>query len=245
MPINGVPDNVVETDHKLEGGVERASGALAKHRWHWTLDETNPNRVGLNAYARAVGKSEKTIRAYAHGYVRWIEAGAGANSRTLVECISRANMSAERAELVEAVAEANQVSFQTARQDYANEVSRLRETVERKVEENPDLAPEDRSHYVRKIAGIQSARRSANSRHREAVAQDRTHVFVTIDSAISKARRYLTEALDAAKNSDLDEDSTEILTESLNRLRALSDLLGMAITGSVDIDWDAELINLT
>ena len=35
-----LPQSVVEEDRRLESSAESASEALAKHRWHWTLDES-------------------------------------------------------------------------------------------------------------------------------------------------------------------------------------------------------------
>ena len=33
--------NVIEADHRLVAAAGKASEELARHRWHWTLDESN------------------------------------------------------------------------------------------------------------------------------------------------------------------------------------------------------------
>ncbi len=59
---------VITTDHQLEQIADRASGQLARHRWHWTLDESNPARVSVGEYAKAVGRAYSTIRVMALGF---------------------------------------------------------------------------------------------------------------------------------------------------------------------------------
>ena len=46
----------------------RPSEALAQHRWHWTIDESNPERVSLSEYARSVGRHLSNIAAQVKGY---------------------------------------------------------------------------------------------------------------------------------------------------------------------------------
>lgn len=63
---------VIAADRRLDDNAKRASEDLAKHRWHWTLDESNPDRVSIRAYARAVGRHHRTISVQANGFSAWV-----------------------------------------------------------------------------------------------------------------------------------------------------------------------------
>jgi len=76
------PAPASKASRALEKSAESASEQLAKHRWHWTLDETNPERVSLRAYARDVGRAESIVRKYANSYADWT---AHPDVRTLPE----------------------------------------------------------------------------------------------------------------------------------------------------------------
>ena len=81
--------------------------ALAKHRWHWTLDETNDDRVSCRQYSRDVGRAESTIRQNAEGYDEWVRGHAHASDTPadLGEAMERAVMGDRRDAATEAVAE--------------------------------------------------------------------------------------------------------------------------------------------
>ena len=66
-PVDAI-NALLEHDGELEAANEEAQIALAYHRWHWTKDESNPERVSIEAYARQVGKHESDIRKYVHAY---------------------------------------------------------------------------------------------------------------------------------------------------------------------------------
>ena len=63
------PKSSLGEDHELEARVETTSERLAYLRWHWTMDESNPQRVSFSQYAQQVGRSERDIRKYAEAYV--------------------------------------------------------------------------------------------------------------------------------------------------------------------------------
>ncbi len=108
-----VPQHVIEQDHRLEDSASRSQEALAKHRWHWTLDESNPDRVALRVYARAVGRNQTGIRRYAHGYAAW--SAQEFIHGPLGEYILRANLGVEKEAAIEAVAKEGGISFTTAK----------------------------------------------------------------------------------------------------------------------------------
>jgi hypothetical protein len=87
---------------------------LARHRWHWTLDESNPERVSISAYARQVGRSPQVIQVYANGFNQWLKRQEEGTPIPISEALFRARMSAEKEVAAAAVAEANRVDFTTA-----------------------------------------------------------------------------------------------------------------------------------
>ena len=62
----------VARDHELEAAHEKTSEALAKHRWHWTLDESNPERLTIQEYARRVVRGRASIHRMAYGYAAFV-----------------------------------------------------------------------------------------------------------------------------------------------------------------------------
>jgi hypothetical protein len=239
-----VPAEVVEKDHKLDGAATKTAEALAKHRWHWTLDETNPSRVSLGAYSRATGRNLATIRNHARGYELWI--ARGASTMTLTECLERARMSAEKTEIVEAVAEANAIGFKTATRAFAPDIKRVQHAIERKVEQQPAITPEETVEYGKKVARMIAAGRTADRQRAERKKNQKSMLLVTIEGELAQARRCLLRALDEARLSGgFDHgDELDYLRQSIDNLIATAGLLRVAVGGSANVDWDAELIKL-
>jgi predicted nucleic acid-binding Zn-ribbon protein len=238
---NMVPAKAVAEDRRLEQSASRASESLAKHRWHWTLDETNPERVSLRAYGRAVGRNDRTIRKYAIGYREWI---AYDGVRNLSEVMERANLTAEKEEIVEAVAEANEISFQRARQEYAPDVSRVRDAVEQAVERKPDMTADDKADYVKRTAQTIARSKAADAKRTKERAAQRSVMFMRIDAKLAHARGDLRDVLEFGRDLGLGDDEIEDVKEALAKIKSFADLIDMALTGSMDVDWDAELAKI-
>lgn len=269
MSTTALPAEVVAEDSRLETAANKANEALAKHRWHWTLDESNPDRVSMREYARAVSRDHKTIRGYVNGYAEW--AGA-AGSPTLNECIERARMSADQETYTEAVAEANQVTFPQARKAYAPDVTRVREAVHQEADRRqraaeteretaqvqrrePDptvvarehMPPEERVSYAHRYAE-QIARSKASEAKREGDKKRALSAnYMYVDAKLTHAYRDLKEVLDYQQRGllDLPEAELELVRDSVSKVKAVLDLVNLAITGSVDVDWDKEMENLS
>jgi hypothetical protein len=86
-----LPAQVIREDRQLEKARESTAETLMRHRWHWTLDESNPDRVSMREYARAVGRSFSTINADATGYALT----QGDRDIPISQARERANMGAE------------------------------------------------------------------------------------------------------------------------------------------------------
>ena len=99
-----LPKSVIEEDHRLDAAATKVGEELARLRWHWTLDESNAERVDCAEYGRQVGRSQGTIYTSAKGYETW--SSNRDVSIPLAGAIQLAGMSSERAAATEAVAEA-------------------------------------------------------------------------------------------------------------------------------------------
>lgn len=66
--MNTLPVEIVAEDQRLDAQARSAQMDLAALRWHWTLDESNPDRVSFGAYAAAIGgKRHNTISRMVNG----------------------------------------------------------------------------------------------------------------------------------------------------------------------------------
>ncbi len=59
--MSKLPLEVVQEDTELETRIGRMSERLSQLRWHWTLDESNSDRVSFRQYGRDVGKDHSVI----------------------------------------------------------------------------------------------------------------------------------------------------------------------------------------
>lgn len=233
-----LPTKAVEEDHRLEGSATKASESLAKHRWHWTLDETNPKRVSIRAYARAIGRSEATIRHYVNGYAAW---SANEDVRTLSESIERAKVGTEKETAIEAVAKARGQSFVHTRQERPTEVKRVRDMARERAEQRGTSVEEE---APRAAEWVVKAEKAAKKQH-----EDRTERlglrFVEMERHLDAMKRAGTQALRIAHEVPWGDDERELLSHTVGNVKALLGLIDTALTGATDTDWDAELAKIS
>src|SRR4051812_37900776 len=107
---------IVEADKRLETKSERAREELAKHRWHWTLDKSNPDRVSIREYARQIGRHQRTVQDMVNGYADWLASSTdGATPVSeLADFQARAKLKGETLAATEAVAKARGVGIDSA-----------------------------------------------------------------------------------------------------------------------------------
>lgn len=228
---------VVKQDHELEGAATRASESLMRLRWHWTLDESNPARVAIREYARAVGRNEGTIR-------RDAKAGellAGGAARTPNEAREIAGMGVETAAATEAVAAMRGVGVAQARKTRGSEVRRVREWAREKAERNGTSVEEEAPKVAEwiqkseKAAAIQKEGRTAKLGHR----------YIELEGLLTKMKRDGVTALNLAREIEWGEEEQELLSDTLDGVKALLGLIDVALVGVADVDWDSELSKLT
>ncbi len=234
-----LPAEVIETDHQLESTARRASEALAKHRWHWTLDESNPNRVSFRAYAKAVGRGDTSIRIQVNGYVDWISR-RGPSERGLNESIERARMSGEKEAATDAVAAARGTTFGHARQTRPEEVRRVRQMAQHRAEERGTSVEKE----APKVAEAIVRSEQAEARKSEQRKQQHTLRFVTIEGKLARMLRVGTEILAESYDVPFNEEERELLAESIAKVRALLGLIDLRFTDVSGVDWDTELTKI-
>lgn len=230
--------NAIETDRRLEKARESTAEALMRHRWHWTLDESNPERVSINEYARDVGRARSTIQADANGYALY--SGGRAGPATLGEARERANMGAETQAATEAVADARGIGFQHTRQERAVEVKRVREIARERAEQEGTSVEQEAPKVARAIARADAAAQA----HRDERKGRSALRYVEMEGKLTKAQRALMEALEVAHSVPWGDEERELLTATVSNVRALLNLVDLALVGNAEIDWDAELSKL-
>jgi len=236
--------SVIETDHKLESATTRASEELAKHRWHWMLDESNPKRVNFTDYAKAVGRSRETVSRYARGYALYLEkleTPPRGGAWSLQDAIRQADNSAERQEFNEAIAQGSgRAVGQVARGDNRVRTNEIIATAKERAERRGTDPVEE----ARRIAEHTRKSRESAQRGRERKAASRTLRYVEIEGDLAGAQRRLVHALSVAQDVGFSDEEMELIRDSVAKIRAVLDLIDLRMAGDPDIDWDAELAKL-
>lgn len=236
-----LPAQVIATDRRLDENAKRASEDLAKHRWHWTLDESNRDRVSIRAYARGVGRSDKVIGSQVNGYADFVaSANASGGGRTLNEHIERRKMGTETESAAEAVAKARGTGFAQARKARPDEVRRVREMARDRAEINETTVEEEAPKVAEFIVRAEQADRKRTEDRKEKLGLR----FVEMEGHLAAAKRKLTDALNLAHAVPWGDEERELLRDSVANIQALLALIDTALGGTADVDWDAELAKL-
>lgn len=234
-----ISKNVVQEDARLEKAAEGSRLALAKHRWHWTLDELNGKRVSIREYARQVGRSHMTIRDMVNGYNDWSVSGA-ANS-DLGDYLARAKIRGESREATVAVAQARGISVETARRHHANEVRSVQATAQERAERRGTTVAEEIPDVAQTRVKFQQsqAKQTAERKGRHTLR------YISVEGKVASAMRYLRAALDEMTDVDFTDEEKELMHDSVGKARQVLDLLDLRTTNAADVDWDAEMAKLT
>jgi hypothetical protein len=242
MPKIQLPVAVVQEDNRLETAAEKSREELARHRWHWTLDESNPDRISTGIYARNVARGVSTIRDMANGYAEWIKIkdDGAPGSTTFADCLERAKLSGDRLTATEAVAKAAGVSIGTARRHKSQEIDTVMITAQERAERNNTTPAEE----VHEVAEFLHAAAASRKKSREESRAAKSHGFIRIEGSLAAAKRHLGEALDVAQNVEFSDDELTLIIRSIDNVRGLLHLIDLKLGGATDVDWDAELAKL-
>ena len=225
---------IVEEDARLEQSTEMAATDLARHRWHWTLDESNPDRVTITEYARQVARAQRTIYRHAHGYAIYTP-----GCINITEAMERATLSADRQTAVTAVATARGQSFKQVNRFRKEEVNRVLSVGRQLAEENETTL----EHEADRVAEGAVRREKASKRTKAAVTGS-GFAFIELEGTLAKAQRHLLEAMDVIGDNSLEEFQVDLVQESIEGVRQALRLVEMRISGQSGVDWDAEMKEL-
>lgn len=225
---------VIATDHRLEKTSERASEELARHRWHWTLDESNSDRMSLREYARQVGRGETTIRASAHAYLTFTAPG---HRRTWNDSLERARVGSEKEAVIESIAEARGQAFSYIRQERPEEIRRVRQLAQERAEEKGTTVEEEAPRIAQFIV------RSEQTDIRQQEERKARHGmrFIEMEGHLSSALRPLAKADQLAGELQWDEEDRDLLRDTIDQIRRLLNRIDAKIAGVKAFDLDAEL----
>lgn len=240
MELNKKQNKAIEIDNRLDDGVKMAQGDLAKHRWHWTLDESNDDRMSLSGYAAASGKAFATVSSYANGYAASL---IGDPDRSLADEITLANMGADKQIVAAAVAnvEGVTVSAVARRRGGSDSLANLQAMAE-------EVAEREKITLEAAATSVAERRKKTKIMAENKATQDRaahTRRYLSIEAGIAKAKSLLVAALKEAEGVGFVDDELEMLRDSIGKLRGVLTLLDVRVGGESDTDWDRELANLT
>ena len=239
-----IPQSVIRKDHELEDRSTRSTEELAKHRWHHTLDPKGP-QFSFRAYAAAVGRSDTTIRAHAHGYERFVVGASAATSdvapMSLPDAIELVRRDADTRAFSEAIAEgADEPIAKVARGDNAHRRGAIIEQAkQRAARRGTDPVDE-----AREIATQARQTREMEARDRQEAKSRRSIRYVHIEGHLAAAQRRLLNALMEAEGVGFDDEEMELIRDSIAKVRAVLNLIDLRMAGTPDVDWDAEAAHL-
>jgi hypothetical protein len=229
---------VIKTDHDLEAIAGRSTEQLARHRWHWTLDESNPDRVSILAYARAIGATEQPIRVMVKGYASFVTRHEPDSN--LDDHIGKARMSGETAAAAEAVAKARGISMRTAQDSRGpvhNEVRRVRDIARDLAEKHSTSVEEEAPKVAETIVRNEQAEQAERT-DRDARTDLR---IIELEQHLRRAEKNLQAAKQLAAVIGWDDESRALVHTTWANVKALTKMIDALIVGA---DWDKELERL-
>lgn len=236
--LSQLPAQVIKEDRKLA----TAADDLAKLRWHWTLDETNPDRVSFRQYAKDVGRDVRTISTMVNGYVTYLAESVAVhgNTRSLNDHIELAKIGARKQAATEALADAQGLSVGNVASTQRDRVKDVVELAEAAAERRGTTVEEEipraavSHHRTREYAAKQRAEHK--KRH--------TMRYIEMEGHLAAAKQRLNDALKCAQDVDFDDEEAELIADSIRNVSALLRLLDARFVGTSGTDWDAELARI-
>lgn len=239
--MTALPALVIEKDHRLQ----KASDELLELRWHWTLDESNSDRVTFVEYARQVGVSDKAVANSANGWAAYLatdpnELVRPGQPQRPGDFVELAKLGAEKQQAVKAIAKNTGEAITTITTGKREEIADVVNTArERAITHGTTV-----EHEIDKAAEWREKTRQASKRETDEHKAKHTMRFVAIEGHIGVAMQRLRKILDEAEGVDFTGEEKELLVDSLAKLRALLNLIDMRIAGNTNVDWDSELQKL-
>jgi hypothetical protein len=238
-----VPTSVITEDHRLDESASKAQEALARLRWHWTLDESNPKRVSFREYGQAVGRSHRAIGAMAHGYAAFDAARGNEfvpTARSLTDEIELAKLSETKRAATEAIADATGLSVSNVAAAHRDKVKETIAAAEDAAERRGTSIEEE----IPRVAQSHQRTREMESRQRTDRKSRSSLRYIEMEGDFAAAKRRLVHALEVAADVEFDDEEMTLLREAIGQLTALLNLIDMRLGGIPNVDWDAEAAKL-
>jgi hypothetical protein len=226
----------IVADRELEAAADNTTEALARHRWHWTLDESNPDAISITAFAERLGRSQNVVFSHAHGY----SLKAINPDMSLPEAIARASTGAQQTELFEAVAAATGKTFQNVRKNNTPLARAVRIAATERAERKGTTISEELAQAAKAVW----AAKQADEKEKKARRAGKSSQLLALEGHLSSAQLSLKYALRDTDPDLLDDESREYLHTVIARLRTMLDLVDLKATDRTETDWDAELAKL-
>ena len=233
-----LPQNVIDEDRRLNGQIESSSEALAQLRWHWTLNEDNPDRVPMREYARLVGSTYSSIARYARGYILFRD---HAEVATVTEATLRAETHTEREAAIDAVAQSRGQAFTNVHANRRTEVNRVLTAARDRAERYGSTVEEEAPKVAAAVVRAEQADKTTKERR----AQRLGLRFIEMEGLLDNAKRTLLRAVQLAHEIEWGDEERELLHGSVTNIQALLKLIDMAFVEGTAVDWDAELARIS
>lgn len=248
----------------LAGLAKRDTVAMYRQRWQEARDKGlapsvepgdeielpdlpwPPTRTGTDGDAKVESRVEKVTEYLADPEVQEDPRVAKAVSSVAHAQQTQLRKVTEEA-IVAAVAEANQVTVEQAKKTRTVDVARVREAVEQEAARRPEFPAAKRETYAKRVADNIVGGRAAAAKREERRKQTLSANWMHVDTKLGHAYQDLKEVLDYQQRGllNLPAEETELMHDSIAKVRAVLDLVSLATTGTVDIDWDAEMEKLS
>ena len=221
---------VAATDRRLRAEADNASEALAHHRYENTVGAN----VSFSEYARQCGVHEATVRRYAKAY----EIRTSGPNLSISDALVKASTSADRYDVIEAIAKVNGTSAKTVQVQRSAEVARVQQAATIRAEKNGTTVREE----ARTLLGIgqRMAKAEQNTAARRRSETDLQ--WLELDGHLNKARLALAAAVRV--DVDLTDEHRELVHEAIKTVRSMIKLVEARFVGMSDRDFDAEVEEL-
>jgi hypothetical protein len=235
-----ISKSVVDEDARLEKAADRSTEALAKHRWHWTLDESNPNRVSARQYALAVGRSAATISGHARGYDEWVMGVRP--GLTLPDVLALQRFGKDEQPIAAEMSKQTGVGGSGLKQN-----PKSRQIIKDAHAIAKDRAAANKTSIADEAEGAVKdllKQERAHERKQEQKRQRHGFRYIKADAALVKARKALVNAIEEIRGVEFTDEERSLLIEEFTRLQTLIPLVSLELQGTSGVDWDAALVSM-
>jgi hypothetical protein len=242
---------VIAEDHRLEEASELSGWNLAKHRWHWTMDVSNPDRwESVRAYAEAIGRTQPTVRVYVTAYEIYLDKSERVNLSPVkfTEFLIMASASQDRQNAIAAISEARGIGIAATQRLHREDIKIVKDAVDEFVTEHPGATPQQKQEKANTVAKMIKVRETYDTKRQDLLSANKPILLTVLLGHAHKAKAELLEMVEHAQEFDVSiEENYELLTtlqEALGKIVDAVEMVKRALAGEEAIDWNAELAKL-